>query len=79
MSEGDFSASSQFYQTYHEKALIGGYLSRIPETEVAKYRRFPLLSALLDLASGCRSIPARSGRRERTRSRSSNAPGWAMS
>jgi hypothetical protein len=50
MSEGDFSASSQFYQTYHEKALIGGYLSRIPVTEVAKYRRFPLLSALLDLS-----------------------------
>ena len=36
MSEGDFSASSQFYQTYHEKALMGGYLSRIPETAVAK-------------------------------------------
>ncbi|HEX2343155.1 MAG TPA: DUF2079 domain-containing protein [Vicinamibacterales bacterium] len=50
MSEGDFSASSQFYQTYHEKALIGGYLSRIPVSEVAKYRRFPLLSALLDLS-----------------------------
>jgi hypothetical protein len=58
MSEGDFSASSQFYQTYHEKALIGGYLSRIPATEVAKYRRFPLLSALLDLSEGLPLDPA---------------------
>ena len=58
MSEGDFSASSQFYQTYHEKALIGGYLSRIPVTEVAKYRRFPLLSALLDLSERLPLDPA---------------------
>ena len=58
MSEGDFSASSQFYQTYHEKALIGGYLSRIPMTEVAKYRRFPLLSALLDLSERLPLDPA---------------------
>jgi hypothetical protein len=58
MSEGDFSASSQFYQTYHEKALIGGYLSRIPVTEVARYRRFPLLSALLDLSERLPLDPA---------------------
>jgi Predicted membrane protein (DUF2079) len=58
MSEGDFSASSQFYQTYHEKALIGGYLSRIPATEVAQYRKFPLISALLDLSERLPLDPA---------------------
>lgn len=58
MSEGDFSASSQFYQTSHEKALIGGYLSRIPVSEVAKYRRFHLLSALLDLSERLPLDPA---------------------
>jgi hypothetical protein len=28
-SQGNFSAASQFFQTVHEKRLIGGYLSRI--------------------------------------------------
>jgi hypothetical protein len=58
MSEGDFSAATQFYQTYHEKALIGGYLSRIPASEVAHYRRFPLMSALLDLSERLPLDPA---------------------
>jgi hypothetical protein len=61
MSEGDFNASTQFFQTYHEKALIGGYLSRIPASEVARYRRFPLLSALLDLSEGLPLSPAAEG------------------
>ena len=31
-SYGDFSASTQFFQTIHEKKLLGGYLSRLPRT-----------------------------------------------
>ncbi|MGH9330474.1 MAG: hypothetical protein ACRD09_08530, partial [Vicinamibacterales bacterium] len=57
MSAGDFSSSSQFYQTYHEKALIGGYLSRIPVSEVEHYRKFPVIRALLDLSERRRLDP----------------------
>jgi hypothetical protein len=28
-STGNFSAASQFYQTFHHKRLLGGYLSRV--------------------------------------------------
>lgn len=58
MSAGDFSASSQFYQTLHEKALIGGYLSRIPLAEVERYRKLPVLSALMRLSEKLTLDPA---------------------
>jgi hypothetical protein len=51
-SVGNFSALSQFYQTYHEKRLIGGYLSRVSKRRVAALRRFPVLDALLVLSEG---------------------------
>jgi hypothetical protein len=51
-SAGDFSAYAQLLQTYHEKPLIGGYLSRLPRGEVARYREMPLLDVLLDLSEG---------------------------
>jgi hypothetical protein len=35
-SEGNFNASTQFYQTFHQKKLYGGYLSRIPRIEVER-------------------------------------------
>ena len=34
-SQGDFSAATQFFQTVHEKPLIGGYLSRISPREIS--------------------------------------------
>lgn len=51
-SFGNFSASSQFYQTHHEKRLIGGYLSRVPRRRVDMARRRPVLAALLALSEG---------------------------
>jgi hypothetical protein len=51
-SVGDFSASSQFYQTVHQKRLIGGYLSRVSRRRVAEIRHRPILSALIDLSEG---------------------------
>jgi hypothetical protein len=57
MSVGNFSAASEFYQTFHEKPLIGGYLSRIPVSEVARHRRVPVLAALLDLSEGRQPSP----------------------
>jgi hypothetical protein len=50
-SEGNFSASTQFFQTFHEKRLIGGYLSRLPYRGVDNYRRLQRLSVLLDLSA----------------------------
>jgi hypothetical protein len=58
MSAGDFNASTQFYQTFHEKALIGGYLSRIPPSEVARYRNLAVLAALMDLSENRSIDPA---------------------
>ena len=51
-SLGDFSAASQFYQTFHEKRIIGGYLSRVTEREVERQRRFPMVRTLVRLSQG---------------------------
>jgi hypothetical protein len=55
-STGNFSAASQFYQTYHQKPLIGGYLSRVSARRIAALRRNPVLNALVILSEG-RSLP----------------------
>ena len=39
-SEGNFTAASQFYQTIHEKPLIGGYLSRISRGVVERQHQY---------------------------------------
>jgi hypothetical protein len=51
-SFGDFSASSQFYQTRHGKRLIGGYLSRVSRNHLELVRRRPVLAALMALSEG---------------------------
>lgn len=51
-SVGDFTARSQFYQTYHEKALVGGYLSRVSPQRIAAMRSNEMLDALLLLSEG---------------------------
>jgi hypothetical protein len=56
-SFGDFSSSSQFYQTHHQKRLIGGYLSRVSREHLEVARRRPLLAALMALSEG-RDVPA---------------------
>lgn len=49
---GDYSAASQFYQTFHEKRLIGGYLSRISRREITRQFRFRTVRALVALSEG---------------------------
>jgi len=49
---GSFSARSQYFQTVHEKRLIGGYLSRLPDDAIARYRRHPVVRVLLRLSEG---------------------------
>lgn len=51
-SVGDYNAVSQFYQTVHEKPLLGGYLSRLRLRDVELYRGVPLLRVLLGLSEG---------------------------
>jgi hypothetical protein len=51
-SFGDFRASSQYFQTRHEKRLIGGYLSRVSAKRVHAIKRRPILAALLVLSEG---------------------------
>ena len=61
-SYGNYSASTQFYQTVHEKGLLGGYLSRLPRRCVDSYRRLHRLNVLMDLSAG---RPVSAGRLER--------------
>jgi hypothetical protein len=51
-SIGNYTALSQFYQTVHERALVGGYLSRVPAQRKRIYRRLPVLNALITLSEG---------------------------
>ena len=51
-SIGNTTASAQFYQTRHEKQIIGGYISRLPRQGVADYRRMRVTRALIDLSEG---------------------------
>jgi hypothetical protein len=49
---GAYSAKNQYFQTVHEKAMIGGYLSRLPDDAMPHYRRHPLIRVLLRLSEG---------------------------
>lgn len=49
---GDFTARSQYFQTVHEKPLIGGYLSRVSRRRLADIRREPMVDALIWLSEG---------------------------
>jgi hypothetical protein len=68
-SLGDFSAKSQFYQTYHEKKLIGGYLSRVPGRKKRSMMSFPFTSALITLSQGHPLTPEQEYRAWRNRGR----------
>jgi len=51
-SRGDYSAAYQFYQTFHEKPLVGGYISRLPGSSIDRYRGNNVLRVLLRLSEG---------------------------
>ncbi|HTI38785.1 MAG TPA: hypothetical protein VL484_14575 [Vicinamibacterales bacterium] len=51
-SYGNFTAASQFYQTFHEKPLIGGYLSRISRRALERQFRFPVVRTITTLSEG---------------------------
>jgi hypothetical protein len=49
-SFGNFSPADQFYQTYHEKPLFGGYLSRVSRTRKRALLDDPVYGALVRLS-----------------------------
>jgi hypothetical protein len=51
-SIGDFSASAQYFQTRHEKPLIGGYQSRVSDRDKRVILESPVLAALFSLSAG---------------------------
>jgi len=51
-SMGDFSARTQYFQSAHGKAIIGGYLSRVSPRRRLDVRRTPVLNALVVLSEG---------------------------
>jgi hypothetical protein len=57
-STGRFSASTQVYQTFHEKGLIGGYLSRVPPPTRRVHLDTPLLAVLAEFSEGRTPPPA---------------------
>jgi hypothetical protein len=56
-SRGNFSAIAQFFQTVHEKPLVGGYLSRLPNGEVERFGKVPVLRVLMRLSEGQAAEP----------------------
>lgn len=50
--EGRYNGASQFYQTFHQKRIVGGAMSRISENERRRQRRPPVRRALLRLSEG---------------------------
>lgn len=51
-SLGDFTAKTQFFQTYHGKPVFGGYLSRISDARKARYRARAVLGPIMTLSEG---------------------------
>jgi hypothetical protein len=51
-SIGDFSARTQFMQTAHGKAIVGGYLSRVSPRRRLQTRKTAVLNALVTLSEG---------------------------
>jgi hypothetical protein len=49
---GNLDASTQFYQAFHGKGLVGGYLSRVSARRKEAYRQMPVMGALLDVSEG---------------------------
>jgi hypothetical protein len=53
-SYGNASPTSQFFQTFHGKPLVGGYISRLPSHDVNEYTHRLVTGALIDLSEGRR-------------------------
>ena len=59
VSHGNSTSTAQYFQTVHEKPILGGYISRLPANDVAEYLRRQVTSALIDLSEGRSLTPER--------------------
>ena len=50
--EGQNDATSQYYQTFHQKPIVGGRMSRISTRQRERQRAFPVVRLLLRLSEG---------------------------
>jgi hypothetical protein len=50
--EGLYDGSSQYYQTFHQKPIVGGGLSRISMRQRQRQRMFPVIRLLLRASEG---------------------------
>jgi hypothetical protein len=50
--EGRYDGSSQYYQTFHQKPIVGGGISRISNRQRQRQRMFPVIRLLLGLSEG---------------------------
>jgi hypothetical protein len=66
-SFGNFNASSAYFQTRHQRPLIGGYLSRVSRWRKAENERAPMLRALFALSEGRALSPERMDEARRSR------------
>jgi hypothetical protein len=53
---GAFDDRILFYQTIHERPLVGGFLARLPQSLIDAYEQDPLLAAFLRLSSRVPSV-----------------------
>ena len=58
-SHGSSTSTAQYFQTVHEKPILGGYISRLPANDVEEYLRRQVTSALVDLSEGRSLTPER--------------------
>jgi hypothetical protein len=56
-SRGNYSSITQFYQTFHEKPLVGGYISRLPGDSISRYRGNSTLRVLMRISEGTEVTP----------------------
>lgn len=56
-SVGDFSPSTQFFQTSHGRPLIGGYLSRVSGRHKRESLQTPMLRAIFELSERTGPLP----------------------
>lgn len=58
-SLGKFNAAYQYFQTYHRRPILGGYVSRVSARRKRETSRRPLFGALLALSEGVQLSPQR--------------------
>jgi hypothetical protein len=49
---GSLDPQSMWFQTIHQRPIVGGFVARLPRETADRYRQFPVLGSLLRLSSG---------------------------